>query len=138
MKDNSLTGEGGEGGGRGSESYDCKKAWSSVNHSILSGQLSLTGITDQRQSYSGEKKSPKFCVCLCLCISRRKLEGEGVRWGGRITVCVTIELAFLCEDDSSIRGQVNVTPATHECENSKASCSDFNCIAERIFYFILF
>jgi hypothetical protein len=30
-----LTGEG-EGGGLGAESYDCKKAWSSINHSILS------------------------------------------------------------------------------------------------------
>jgi hypothetical protein len=26
----------GKGGGLGAESYDCKKAWSSVNHSILS------------------------------------------------------------------------------------------------------
>jgi hypothetical protein len=25
------------GGGRGAESHDCKKAWSSINHSILSG-----------------------------------------------------------------------------------------------------
>jgi hypothetical protein len=30
-----LTGEGG-GGGRGAEQYDLKKAWSSINHSILS------------------------------------------------------------------------------------------------------
>jgi hypothetical protein len=27
----------GEGVGRGAESYDCKKAWSSINHSILAG-----------------------------------------------------------------------------------------------------
>ncbi len=29
--------ERGEGGGRGAESYDRKKAWSSINHSMLSG-----------------------------------------------------------------------------------------------------
>ncbi len=28
--------ERGPGGGVGAESYDCKKAWSSINHSILS------------------------------------------------------------------------------------------------------
>jgi hypothetical protein len=28
----------GEGGGREAESHDCKKAWSSINHSILSAQ----------------------------------------------------------------------------------------------------
>jgi hypothetical protein len=27
---------GGEGSGRGAESYDCKKSWSSINHSIMS------------------------------------------------------------------------------------------------------
>ncbi len=31
---------GGEGGGQGAESYDSKKGWSSINHSILSGLLS--------------------------------------------------------------------------------------------------
>ncbi len=34
-RDNLLTGEGREGG-RGAESYDPMKAWSSMNHSILS------------------------------------------------------------------------------------------------------
>ncbi len=34
-KDNLLTGQG-EGSGRGAESYDGKKSWSSINHSILS------------------------------------------------------------------------------------------------------
>jgi hypothetical protein len=34
--DNLLTVEG-EGGGAGAKSYDSKKAWSSINHSILSG-----------------------------------------------------------------------------------------------------
>jgi hypothetical protein len=29
--------EGMGGGGRGAESYDCKKAWPSLNHSMLSG-----------------------------------------------------------------------------------------------------
>ncbi len=39
LLDNLLTGEGGgEEGGRGAESYDRKKAWSSINHSILSAQ----------------------------------------------------------------------------------------------------
>jgi hypothetical protein len=31
-----LTREVGEGGGRGAESYDGKKAWSSINYSIVS------------------------------------------------------------------------------------------------------
>ncbi len=35
-RDNFLPGEGGEGGGRGAYTYDRKKAWSSVNNSILS------------------------------------------------------------------------------------------------------
>ncbi len=35
-RDNLLTGEGREGGGRGAESYHRKKAWYSINHSILS------------------------------------------------------------------------------------------------------
>ncbi len=39
---NLLTGGGGEGGGREAESYDRKKAWSSINHSILSGSNPLT------------------------------------------------------------------------------------------------
>jgi len=30
-------GRGWEGGGRGAESYDRNKAWSSINHTILSG-----------------------------------------------------------------------------------------------------
>jgi hypothetical protein len=35
-----LTGwGGGEVGGRGAKSYDRKKAWSSINHSILFGRL---------------------------------------------------------------------------------------------------
>jgi hypothetical protein len=34
-RDNLLTGQG-EGSGRGAESYDGKKSWSSINHSILS------------------------------------------------------------------------------------------------------
>ncbi len=36
-KDNLLTGKGAKGGGRGAKSCDCKKAWSSINHSLLSG-----------------------------------------------------------------------------------------------------
>ncbi len=36
-RDSLLMGEEGWGGGRGAESYDQKKAWSSINHSILSG-----------------------------------------------------------------------------------------------------
>jgi hypothetical protein len=35
-RDKLPTGRGG-GGGRGAESYDRKKAWSSINHAILSG-----------------------------------------------------------------------------------------------------
>jgi hypothetical protein len=36
-RDNFLTGEGGRGGGEEpTESYDRKKPWSSINHSILS------------------------------------------------------------------------------------------------------
>ncbi len=34
--DNLLTGEGGEGGGRGTESFYRKEVWASTNHSILS------------------------------------------------------------------------------------------------------
>ncbi len=38
------TGEVGGGGGRGAKSYDGEKAWSSVNHSILSGpKISVGG-----------------------------------------------------------------------------------------------
>jgi hypothetical protein len=37
-RDKLLTGERGEGGGRGAESYDRKKARSSIKHSILSAQ----------------------------------------------------------------------------------------------------
>jgi hypothetical protein len=36
-RDNLQMGKEGWGGGRGAESYDQKKAWSSINHSILSG-----------------------------------------------------------------------------------------------------
>ena len=36
-RDKLLKGEGGEGGGRGAESYDRRKAWPSINRSILSG-----------------------------------------------------------------------------------------------------
>ncbi len=36
-RDNLLTGEVGEEGGRGAKSHDRKKAWTSVNHSILNG-----------------------------------------------------------------------------------------------------
>ncbi len=36
-RDNLLPGEVGKGGGRGAESYDSKKAWSSINRQILSG-----------------------------------------------------------------------------------------------------
>jgi hypothetical protein len=39
-RDNLLTG-GGEGGGLGVKSYNCKKAQSSINHSILSGIILL-------------------------------------------------------------------------------------------------
>ncbi len=112
-RDNLLTGEG-VGGGWGAESYNCQKTWSSVNHSILSGQHPLTGIPDQKQSYSGQKKSPKLSVCLSLCISKRKLEGEGVCWGGSLTVCVTMEFAFLCVNDNPLR-----TSATQESEMYK-------------------
>ncbi len=42
--------ERGEGGGRGAESYDRKKAWSSINHSILSD--SLTNIVEKQCSGS--------------------------------------------------------------------------------------
>ncbi len=35
-----LTGEG-EGGGRGANTYDCKKAWPSINHSVLSASKYL-------------------------------------------------------------------------------------------------
>jgi hypothetical protein len=36
-RDNLLTGGGGGGGVRGAESYDRRKAWSSINRSVLSG-----------------------------------------------------------------------------------------------------
>jgi len=35
-RDNLLTGEKGIGGEGGAKSYDCKKAWSSIHHSLLS------------------------------------------------------------------------------------------------------
>ncbi len=34
-RDNLLTGKRGEGDGVGAKSYDCKKAWYSIDHSIL-------------------------------------------------------------------------------------------------------
>ncbi len=36
-RDKFLTGSGAKAGGQGAESCDCKKAWSSINYSILSG-----------------------------------------------------------------------------------------------------
>jgi hypothetical protein len=47
-----LTGQRREGGGRGAESYDCKKACSSVNHSILFGiTIFLASYTSQSFFY---------------------------------------------------------------------------------------
>ncbi len=34
-----IDGRGGQGGGRGTKSYDREKAWPSINHSILSVRL---------------------------------------------------------------------------------------------------
>ncbi len=42
-RDNLLTGEG-RGGGGGAKSHDGENAWSSINHSILSGRGGLVGI----------------------------------------------------------------------------------------------
>jgi hypothetical protein len=47
--DNLLTGEG-EEGGAGAKSYDSKKAWSSINHSILSGWRLLLEL----ESFAGD------------------------------------------------------------------------------------
>jgi hypothetical protein len=44
-KEIQLTGEGGQGGGRGAESYDRKKVRASINHSILSGHIHPLPIT---------------------------------------------------------------------------------------------
>jgi hypothetical protein len=46
-RDNLLTGRGGWGG-RGAESFDRKKTWSSINHSILSGPFLSTLIHRER------------------------------------------------------------------------------------------
>ncbi len=45
MRDNLLTGEGQGRGGRGAESYDRKKGWPSVYHSILSDYGPLPNCT---------------------------------------------------------------------------------------------
>jgi hypothetical protein len=46
-------GEGEEGGGGGAKSYDGKKTWSSINHSILSvaAAFLLTSISGERHVY---------------------------------------------------------------------------------------
>jgi hypothetical protein len=41
-RDNMLPGKREEWGGRGAESYDRKKAWPSINHSLLSAHISLS------------------------------------------------------------------------------------------------
>jgi hypothetical protein len=52
----------GEGGGRGTESYDCKKAWSSINHSILSYRYLLNNLLPREAS----NLSPSFpCWVSC-------------------------------------------------------------------------
>jgi len=54
-------GRGGEGGGgRGAESYDRKKAWSSINHSILSGFLrdGVTGLLTAQNNKTPEPGAP--------------------------------------------------------------------------------
>ncbi len=81
--------------------HNCKKAWSCLNHSILSGQLPLTGITDQGQSYSGQKKSPQI-IWLSVFVFQQEVagrRGSTLGWESDC-VCVTIELAFLCVSDS--------------------------------------
>jgi hypothetical protein len=45
-------------GGRGSESYDRKKAWSSINHSILSGGRSTTGRVPGTRAGHGQPNTP--------------------------------------------------------------------------------
>jgi hypothetical protein len=45
-------GRGGKGDGRGAKSYERKKAWSSINHSIPSEQL----LTASPYSYKTERK----------------------------------------------------------------------------------
>ncbi len=70
-------GKGGEEGGRGAESYDRKKAWSSVNHSILSG---LWLVIYCNFTHWNLKKTPLVVILLSLCHMQ--------------TTC----LAFACED----------------------------------------
>ncbi len=61
--------ERGEGGGREAESYDRKKAWSSINHSILSGWKEPCGILSCLHALVQELMA-FFCRLLMLfCIS---------------------------------------------------------------------
>ncbi len=71
-RDKLLTGEG-EGGGRGAKSHDCKRAWSSLNHSILSivlhntltlSLLQLFRLETQRQRNS-IKTYKRFLIMHC-------------------------------------------------------------------------
>jgi hypothetical protein len=48
-----LTGEG-ERGGRGAESYDRKKGWPSINHSLLFGLVAGRDWADDRQGQGEE------------------------------------------------------------------------------------
>jgi hypothetical protein len=48
----------GEGGGRGAESYDRKKAWPSINHSLLSATV--------KRDDKNACHAPRFCQDLAL------------------------------------------------------------------------
>jgi hypothetical protein len=55
-RDKLLT-ESGLGGARGAKSYDRKKAWSSINPSIISGSDEDNGSSDQQRGFHAELAS---------------------------------------------------------------------------------
>ncbi len=64
-----AVGKGGEGGGRGAESYDRrKKAWSSINHSILSAKKFLSrsrpSISNTHWIWGDLKKNGWYLIVL--------------------------------------------------------------------------
>jgi hypothetical protein len=46
----------GRGGGEGARSYDAEKAWSSINHSVLSGRNHAALISLRRPLIIGKKE----------------------------------------------------------------------------------
>jgi hypothetical protein len=56
-----------KGGGGRAKSYDCEKAWSSINHSIFSGKMALVM---QPASYPGTGEREAILPRVCIRVQR--------------------------------------------------------------------